>query len=105
MDKLDFKKKVLDWIRESGVYIQNKKVKVYNTRRYGLEVRIYNEPMFFTNTKKSRRKIEDTGDGFNCTYGIHSSKVSAYTHINEDDFKNEDEKEFILESLGFHSKK
>ena len=99
MDKLDFKKKVLDWIRESGVDIKGKKIKVYNNRRYGLEVRIYDEPMFFPNTKKSRRKIEDAGDGFNCTYGIHSRKISTYTHINEDDFKSEDEKKFILEIL------
>ncbi len=93
-----FKSKVLNWLSSEGFKI-NKKVKVYNTKRYGLEVRIYDEPMEMQNTKKSRRMIKNPTDEYNCTYGIHSRKISTYIHINENDFKNENEKRFIIAML------
>lgn len=99
MNKQDFKKKVLDWLKDK-VDIKDKKVRVYNTRRYGLEVRIYNRPMEFPNTRKSfRERKEERDEQRHGSYGIHSRMISTYTHINEEDFENEDEKKFILEVL------
>jgi hypothetical protein len=99
MGKLEFKCNVVSWLLKNGIDVTDKKVRVYDTRHYGLEVRIYNEPMEFPNTRKSRRKMAEPTDEFNCTYGIHSRKISTYTHINEYDFKSESEKEFILDML------
>jgi hypothetical protein len=101
MEKIEFKNKVLSWLKENSIDITSKKVRVYEYR--GLwEVRIYNEPMEIPNTRKSRRKLENPTDEYNCTYGIHSTKISTYTHINEDDFKSEDEKKFILEMFKYN---
>ena len=98
MDKEEFKIKVLNWIKENGIEIK-KKVRVYNTRRYGFEVRIYNEPMEYLNSKCSRRKMPVDENGNNCMVGIFNRKISTYVHINEEDFKSETEKAFILEML------
>lgn len=92
-----FKTKVLEWLLENNVDIGNKKVRVFNSRRYGLEVRVYNEPMEFQNTKRSRRKMPVDENGNNCMVGIFSRKIATYTHINESDFEKEEERKFILE--------
>ena len=98
MKKQEFKKKVLKWLTESGIDISGKKIRVYNYRG-DWEVRIYNEPMEIPNRKKSRRKIEKTEDGYNCTYGIHSQMITTYTYISETDFNSPEEREFILRML------
>lgn len=106
-DKYNFRIKVLKWlsingidIGKEGLLIQGKKYRIFNTRRYGLEMRIYNEPMEVTNMRKSfRERKEERDDQRHGSYGIHTRKISTYTHINEDDFKSEDEKEFILNIL------
>lgn len=95
----DFKEKVLKWLSDEGIDLEGKKIRVYCFDRYGLEVRIYNEPMEFLNSKKSRRKMPMDEDGNNSTYGIHSRKLATYIHINEDDLMDEDEKKYILEGL------
>jgi len=95
----DLKQKVLDWLKENKVDITGKRVRVYNYRGIP-EVRIYNEPVDFLNSKKSRRFFKEPDEyGNNCTYGIHSRKISTYTHISESDLQNEDEKKFILEQF------
>ncbi len=99
MNKVEFKNKILSWLKENAIDISGKRIRTYNTRRYGLEMRIYNEPIEWTNTRKSRRMMTPDEQGNNCTFGIHSRMVSTYTHINEEDFKSEVEKEFILEML------
>jgi hypothetical protein len=99
MEKLEFKNKVLNWLKENNINLAGKKIRIYNYRRYGLEVRIYNEPMEFTNTRKSRRKMAVDENGNNCTFGYHTTKISTYIHINEKDLESEEDKEFILESL------
>jgi hypothetical protein len=96
--KKDFKKKVLDWIKSEGIDIGDKRVRVYDYRG-DMEVRIYNEPMEFANTKKSRRMLKNPTDEYNCTFGIHSRKISTYIHVNETDFNKPEEKEFIIECL------
>lgn len=92
-----FKQKVLNWIKENNIDIGNKRVRVYNTRRYGYEVRIYNEPMEIENSRVSVRKSEYSSTGY--FKAKFSRKISTYTHINESDFESEDEKKFILEML------
>ena len=101
MEKQQFKKQVLDWLKENNIDIGEKKVRVFNSRRYGLEVRIYSKPIEFPNTRKSHRKMKEPTDEFNSTYGIHSTKISSYIHINIDDFKNEEEKQFILDNFKY----
>jgi hypothetical protein len=44
-------------------------------------------------------EIKEPTDEFNSTYGIHSRKISTYTHINEKDFNNKDEQQFILDTI------
>ena len=97
--KQEFKQKVLNWLKENNVNIEGKKVRVYDTRRYGLEVRVYNTPMEFRNTRKSHRKMAEPTDEYNSTYGIHTTKISTYNHINADDFNNKEELNFILETF------
>jgi len=99
MKKEDFKKKVLAWLAENKIY--PKRVRVYNSRRYGLEVRLYNEPMEMPNMRKSRRMLKNPTDEYNSTFGIHSQTISTYTHINEKDFAsdNEEERNFILDTI------
>lgn len=101
MDKKQYKEKVLKWLAENNIF--PKKVRVYNTRRYGLEVRIYQKPQEFKNSKRSTRKkpewTDEKGNTWNAMSGVFSQKISLYTHINEQDLKSEAEKEFILEIL------
>lgn len=96
-EKKDFKNKVLNWLAENNIH--PKRVRVFNSSRYGLEVRVYQEPMEYTNTRKSFRESSRDEKQRHGTYGIHSRRISLYTHINEKDFENEDEKSFIIETL------
>jgi hypothetical protein len=96
-DKL--KNKVLGWLKENNVDIGKKRVRVYSYRGEP-EVRIYNEPMEWTNTKKSRRMWKEADqNGNNCTFGIHTRMVSTFVHISEKDLEDKAEAEFILEML------
>ena len=103
MSKQQFKEKVLLWLAENNIF--PKRVRGYDNRRYGFEVRVYNEPMEFPNIKSSFRRTEAEKDekgnitGWNGTRGIHSKKISTYTHINAEDLKNENEKKFILDVI------
>ena len=98
MEKQEFKQKVLNWLKENNANIAGKKIRVYKYRNE-LEVRVYNEPMEITNSKRSRRKMPIDENGNNCMVGIFSQKIRTYTHISESDFESEDEKNFILEVL------
>jgi len=92
---MDFKKQVLDWLADNNLY--PKKVRLYNTRRYGQEVRIYLPSQEFPNTKKSRRRFPTDENGYNSSFGIHYRKITMYIHCSEEDWKSEKEKNFILE--------
>lgn len=95
MTPKEFKTKVLDWLKENNIEVK-KKVRVYKYRG-SLEVRIYNEPMEIQNSRRSVRKSEESSTGY--YRGLFSKKISTYTHINEEDFESEDEKNFILKVL------
>ena len=101
MEKEVFKKKVLDWLAENKII--PKRVRVYNTRQYGLEVRIYNEPMEITNSRRSFREThrEETSTGYvkHGDSGIFSRKVSTYTPINQSHLNSQEERDFTLEVL------
>ena|SRR3990167_10457065 len=101
MEKEVFKKKVLDWLAENKII--PKRVRVYNTRQYGLEVRIYNEPMEVQNSKRSFREThrEENEKGYT-KYGhtgLFSRKVSTYTPINQSHLDSQEEKDFTLQVL------
>lgn len=99
MTKQQFKTKVLNWIKENGIDIKDKRVRVYDTRKYGMEVRIYNEPMELLNTRRSRRMMAEDENGNNCRVGIFKTKITTYTYINEFNLKDEEEMKFTLEML------
>lgn len=90
-----FKKQVLDWLAQNGIY--PKRVRVYNSRKYGLEVRCYTEPMTYTSERISFRTTEKTDTQRIGTRGHHTIKHAMFCHINEDDFKNPEEKAFALQ--------
>ena len=94
----DFKSKVLAWLSENNIPV--KKARVYNTRRYGMEVRIYHGTTSFPNTKRSRRMWKEAdADGNNCTFGYHSRDITLYTAINEETFDSKEEMEYTLRCL------
>ena len=95
--KQAFKKRILAWLAKNG--ITPKEVRVYDTRRYGLEVRVYHGATEFPNMRKSRRKMELDESGNNCTYGIHSRKINLYTAINEEALATKEERDFTLRCL------
>lgn len=99
LDKKDFKQKVINWLSDNG--ITGKKIRVYDTPRYGLEVRIYGQPMEMPNSKSSFRRtgLSEDGKMWHGTRGIHSRKITMYSHINEKDFDNPEELQFILENI------
>ena len=100
MDKLDFKIKVILWLKQNGFNIPDKKIRAYNSPRYGLEVRIYGEPMTVPNQRKSfRERKEERDEKRHGSYGIHERTISNYVHISEKDFENKEELEFIKETL------
>ena len=95
----ELKKKVLKWLAENNIFPE--RVRVYGaTRSRYPEVRVYQEPMEFPNTRKSFRERKEERDGQrHGSYGIHSTKISLYTHISEQDLNDPEEKEFILQVL------
>lgn len=99
MDKLDFKNKVILWLKQNGFNIPDKKIRVY-TYRGEKEVRIYSEPITVMNQRKSfRERKEERDDRRHGSYGIHEKTYSNYVHINEKDFENKEEIEFIKEMI------
>jgi hypothetical protein len=104
MTKQDFKNKVIELIKSRGVDISNKKIRVYDSPRYGLEVRIYSEPVEITNKRSSFRRTtpvyeKDKIVAYEGTRGIHSRKISMYTYLNEKDFEKPSEIDFFFECL------
>ena len=101
MDKLDFKIKVIIWLKQNGFNIPDKKIRVH-TYRGEKEVRIYGEPMTVPNQRKSfRERKEERDDKRHGSCGIHERTISNYVHISEKDFENKEELEFIKESLKY----
>jgi hypothetical protein len=94
-EKQTLKKDVLEWLAQNGIVPT--KVRVYDTRRYGLEVRIYSKPVTFPNNRRSRRKIE--GDPNHKTVGVHERTYSNYTAISRETLLDKDEREFALQCL------
>jgi len=94
----EFKDEVLKWLKENNADIANKKVRVYKYRGEW-EVRIYGEPMEVPNSRQSFRTNYIEGGQRHGFKGIFTQKISSYTHINETDFENENEKKFILEVI------
>jgi hypothetical protein len=94
--KEQFKKEVLEWLEQNNIF--PKRVKVYDSKRYGLEVRLYSEPMEITNTRRST--LPDRGDGLRWI-GIRTRKISNYVHINKDEFDKDEERQFILDTIRF----
>lgn len=97
--KEEFKKKVVSWLNENRLF--PKIVKVYNTRRYGFEVRVYCPPVKRQGFKSSFRttskeKVGENGIRKHGSRGIHEIIEPMYIHINEQDFSSEDERQFIL---------
>ena len=97
MTNKEFKIKVLNWLKDNKIDIENKKVRVFNSNRYGLEVRIYDEPIEIQNFRKSVRKSEESSTGY--FRGLFSKKISTYVYINQENFKNKEENEFLLQTL------
>ena len=102
--KQAFKKKVLGWLASENVDISNRKVRVYNTLHYGLEVRLYSDPIELTNHRRSFRKThkERNYDGsitVHGMYGVFSRKISLYTAISEKDFENEEVLKLTLDLI------
>ncbi len=102
MDKVLFKKKVLAWLAENGIFAE--KVRVYNMRKYGLEVRIYHAPMEYISERVSFRtqSVEDLGDHRfqrHGTRGHHAIRIPLYTAIGEDVFASKEEMDFTLKVL------
>lgn len=101
MDNLDFKIKVIIWLKHNGFDIPDKKIRVY-TYRGEKEVRIYGEPMIMPNQRKSfRERKEERDEQRHGSYGIHERKISNYVHISESDFEKPEELEFIKETLKY----
>jgi hypothetical protein len=100
-EKEEFKKEVLDWLSKSGLV--PKKVRVYNTRRYGLEVRAYCEPMIFVSNRVSFRttsieKVGENGIRRHGTRGFHERKIPMYISINKENMIDEEGK-FTLQMI------
>lgn len=106
MTKIEFKKKVLDWIASEKIF--PKKVRVYDTRRYGLEVRIYHEPMRYISDRISFRttsieKVSENSSQRHGTRGHHVITKALYTPINESNLATKEERDFTLECLRSNS--
>jgi hypothetical protein len=103
MNKEEFKNKVINWLLRNNINITNKRIRVYKYRGEW-EVRIYHEPIKSFNLKKSFREDKELtaikNDGRrHGKYGIFQTTITPYTHINETDLKNKNERDFILEML------
>jgi len=100
--KESFKKEVLSWLSENGIIPA--KVRVYDTRRYGLEVRVYHGTQDMPNMRRSRRRVgepfEENGRMVTATtVGIHSRPITLYTAINNDALATKEEQEYTLRCL------
>lgn len=99
---MEFKQIILNWLKENGI---DKKVRLINSRRYGIEVRVYGEPMEIQNTKhsfredKNQRETTETGFIKKGMSGKFSRKISCYVAINEKDFNNKKEREYSLMTI------
>jgi hypothetical protein len=103
MNKEEFRNKVINWLLQNNINITNKRIRVYKYRGEW-EVRIYHEPIKSFNLKKSFREDKELtaikNDGRrHGKYGIFKTTITPYTHINETDLKNKNERDFILEML------
>jgi RNase P/RNase MRP subunit p30 len=107
MDKHQFKEKVLLWLKLNNLYPQ--KVKVFNTRRNGFEVRVYCPPMEYQTKKISYRKkdyeiLKTDEQGRPTSFRKHGSightiKQPMYIHINKSTLSNEEEKKFTIQMI------
>lgn len=102
MEKKSFKKSVLSFLAQNGFY--PKKVRVYDSKKYGLEVRVYTAPMEYVSARTSFRtkNIKDLGDGKfqrNGTRGHHTIKIPMYIAINEAQMASTEERLFTLQCL------
>jgi hypothetical protein len=97
MEKLEFKSKVINWLKENNA-LPNKKVRVYKYRGQW-EVRFYEKPMMLENSRNSHRKMKEPTETANCTFGKHKTSFTAYSYIGEKQFGDEEEKNYFLEIL------
>lgn len=97
MTKQDLKKRVLDWLSSNG--IKPERVRVYDTRRYGLEVRVYHAPMEYVSSRISFRETHRDETTRHGTRGHHTIRIPIYTAINEESMASEEEREFTLRCL------
>lgn len=106
-DKQQFKKEVLTWLEQNNLYPQ--KVKVFNTRRNGLEVRVYCPPMTYQTKKVSYRKkdweiLKTDEQGRPMSFRKHGSvghtiKLPMYIYVNKRVLEDEEEKKFTLQMI------
>jgi len=98
MNKEQFKKEIFTWLKKEKIDISNKRYRIYNYSG-NWELRIYNEPMELDNVRKSFRETSRDENGRYGIYGIHKTKITTYIHISEEDLKNKEERDFILEMI------
>lgn len=106
-EKHQFKQKVLTWLGENNLYPQ--KVKVFDTRRNGLEVRVYCPPMTYQTKKVSYRKkdweiLKTDEKGRPMSFRKHGSvghtiSTPMYIYINKRVLEDEEEKKFTLQMI------
>jgi hypothetical protein len=96
-EKQAFKKKILDWLAENNIHPE--KVRVYDTRRYGLEVRVYHAPMVYISSRISFRETHRDDTQRYGTRGHHTIKIPLYTAINEEALATKEERKFTLRCL------
>ena len=102
MEKLEFKEKVLNWLKANNA-IPNKKVRVYKYRGQW-EIRFYEEPILLENSRNSRRWLKEPTENANCTFGKHKTSFIAYNYIGEKQFGNKEERDYFLETLNYRKK-
>jgi hypothetical protein len=106
-DKHQFKQKVLMWLGLHNLYPA--KVKVFNTKRNGFEVRVYCPPMEYTTKKVSYRKkdweiLKTDEQGRPLSFRKHGSightiKQPMYIFINQNNFADTNEQKFIIQMV------
>jgi len=90
---------VLAFLRENEISVEGRKIRIYETRRYGLEMRIYTEPMEYVSSRISFRETSRDETQRYGTRGHHTIKIPMYVHINESDLENRDERDFLISTL------
>lgn len=100
--KEQFKKEVLEWLAKNSIF--PKKVRVYDSPRYGLEVRVYGTPLEYVSERVSFRtsNIEKIGDNMfqrHGTRGHHMIKHSNYVPINKENLSSKEEEQFTLDTI------